>query len=268
MLVRLSRTKRLGVKKLSAILIISIFLVLVASFALLRTKRSPSNDASDYLPPGISPASLFGETAVGSLGEGREAFDESQKKVSEKLENSLLERAAQGDFEVLKDAHAAGKAALYSRTLDALIESCASSTERLRSLAAFVTRDDELRASPALAARLLEVWERDPTRGSTVELLRVAALSDDAATFGRALEAVLRAWEESRLNVLSAGELRSLFDGEYWLLSSEAQRSGAGFALKQKLADARRRLSEGALRETPPTAGTLPSEASAQRERE
>jgi hypothetical protein len=205
---------------------------------------------------------------VGSLANGGDAFDEHEKKASEEFEKKLLERAALGDFEVLKDAHRAGKAALYGSALDALIESCASSAERLRSLAAFVTHGDELRANVALAARLLEVWERDPTRGSTVELLRVAALSDDASTFERALEAILRAWEESRLSVLSAGELRSLFDGEYWLLSTGATSSGAGFALKQKLADARRRLSEGARRENPPTAVELPPEASAQRERE
>lgn len=205
---------------------------------------------------------------MGSLANGGDAFDEPEKKASKEFEKKLLERAALGDFEVLKDAHRAGKAALYSSALDALIESCATSAERLRSLAAFVTRDDELRASPALAARLLEVWERDPTRGSTAELLRVAALSDDAATFERALEAILRAWEDGRLGVLSAGELRSLFDGEYWLLSTGATSSGAGFALKQKLADARRRLSEGTRRETLPTAVELSSEAPAQRERE
>ena len=192
--------------------------------------------------------------------------DISLKKASEELEKKLLERAALGDVEVLKDAHATGKAALYGRALDALVESCASSAERLRSLASYITHDEELRANPTLAARLLEAWEHDQTRGSTVELLHVAALSDDAATFERALEAILRAWEDGRLNVLSAGELRSLFDGEYWLLSSGAKSSGAGFALKQKLADARRRLSEGARRETPPTAAELSSEASAQRE--
>ncbi|MBC7932875.1 MAG: hypothetical protein H7Z38_20120, partial [Rubrivivax sp.] len=165
------------------------------------------------------------------------------------------------------DARATGKAVLYSRVLDALVENCVESAERLRFLANFITRNDELRANGALVARLLEVWERDPTRASTTELLRVAALSDDAATFARALEAILRAWEESRLNVLSAGELRSLFESEYWLLSSESQRSGAGFALKQKLAEARRRLSVGARRETPSNPGEFSTQVSAQKER-
>jgi len=263
---RQSRMGRRGVKMLSAILIISIFLVFVASFALLRTKRSPSNESSDYLPPGISPRGLFDEPAVDRLGNGGNAFDDLEKKSSEEFEKNLLERAALGDLEVLKDAHATGKAAFYSRVLDTLVESYAENAEHLRSIANFITRDDDLRANAALAARLLEAWERDPTRASTIELLRVAALSNDAATFERALEAILRAWEESRLKALSAGDLRSLFGGEYWLLSSGATSSGAGFALKQKLADARRRLSADARRETPPTDGEFPEGVSAQKE--
>ena len=52
-----------------------------------------------------------------------------------------------------------------------------------------------------------------------------------------------------RLEGLGAEDLRALFEAEYWLLSSEAKRSGAGFVLKQKLADVRRRLAAGARRD-------------------
>lgn len=253
---------------MSAILIISIFLVFVASFALLRTKRSPSNPATDHLPPGISPRGLFDYIAGGRSGDDGEALYDPEKKSSEEFEKRLLERAALGDLEALKDARATEKAALYGVVLDALVESCAANAEQLRALANFITRNDGLRANATLAAHLLEVWERDPTRAPTADLLRVAALSDDAATFERALEAVLRAWEESRLKDLSAGELRSLFEGEYWLLSSGATSSGAGFALKQKLADARRRLNNSAPRETQTSIGEVSEEFSAQRERQ
>jgi hypothetical protein len=251
----------------NAILIISVFLICVASFALLRTKRSSSNESSGFLPPGPDPRGLFGNPATGYLGDGDDAFDDAEKKSSEEFEKSLIERAGRGELEVLRDAHAAGNAKLYRRILDALVERAAKTPSDLRALVAFVTQSGDLRASPALAELLLEDWEQTPTLAATAELLRVAALSDDAATFERALTAVLRAWEEARLSGLSAGELRSLFEGEYWLLSSEAKSSGAGFALKQKLADARRRLSQSAPRETPPTAGDFSDEVSAQRER-
>jgi hypothetical protein len=102
-----------------------------------------------------------------------------------------------------------------------------------------------LRASPELAERLLGLWRAEPTPSSTAELLRVSALSDDAGTFGRAVSEVLQLWEGGRLDPLGAEDLRALFEAEYWLLSSEAKRSGAGFVLKQKLADVRRRLAAG-----------------------
>lgn len=67
-------------------------------------------------------------------------------------------------------------------------------------------------------------------------LAQVAALSGDASTFQLAVSEILQSWEDGRLASLRTEELRPLFEDEYWLLSSEARRSG--FVLKQKLADA------------------------------
>ena len=51
---------------------------------------------------------------------------------------------------------------------------------------------------------LLGLWREGPTPASTAELLRVAALSDAAGTFGRAVTEVLQVWEAGRLAKLSA----------------------------------------------------------------
>lgn len=248
---------------MSAILIISVFLIFVASLALLRMKRQRSDDGLEQLPPGFSPPRLFADAGPASV----DADAQPEAKARRELEKALLARAERFDLGALADAHAAGDAALYRATLDALVERSAESPEDLRALAAFLARSKELRASPALAERLLEVWKQNPTRAAAAELLRVAALSDDAETFGLAVSTVLRAWEDGRLTGAGAEELRSLFEGEYWLLSSDAKRSGAGFLLKQRLADARRRLSSGARREEPPSAGDFRSELPAQKER-
>ena len=242
---------------MSAILIISIFLVFVATLAILRTKRPPSNEETGYLPPGLRPRGLFDERAADSLGGGPE--DESERRASEEFEKGLLSRAARGDLEVLKDAHSSGSAELYRRLLDALVERCGESADELRALADFVTQNGELRAGRALAERLIENWERNPSRISVPRLLRVAALSDDAATFERAVSSVLRAQGDGRLTDMSAEELRSLFEGEYWLLSSEAKRSGAGFLLKQRLAHVRRELSAARAARVNNTQGRHPS---------
>jgi hypothetical protein len=243
-----------------AILVITIFLVFVASFAILRTKRSSSTEDAQQLPPGLSPRGLFG----GDEGGGAEPPSETPEQVRR---GRLRERAERGDLAALAEAHAPGDAALYRFVLDGLVGRCGSDAEALGALAAYVARGEGLRSSPELAEMLLGEWRRAPGRASTAELLRVSALSDDAGTFGRAVTEVLQLWEEGRLTGVSAEELRSLFEGEYWLLSSEAKRSGAGFVLKQKLADARRRLSARARgRETPTDAG-FPLEAPAQKER-
>lgn len=240
---------------MSAILIISVFLLFVASFAILRTKRSRSQEAAGELPPGISPRGLFDTPA-----------DETPKISPVQVRrDQLCARGARGDLSALAEAH--GDAALYRFVLECLVGRASGDAGRVRELAAHIASGRDLRASPELAELLLGIWRGEPTLASTVELLRVSALSDDAGTFGRAVNEVLQVWESGGLDALGAEELRSLFEAEYWLLSSEAKRSGAGFVLKQKLADARRRLSAQARGGHTNTDAGLPGGAAAQKER-
>lgn len=232
---------------MSAILIISVFLLFVASFAILRTKRSSSRGDAHELPPGVSPRGLFDATPHD---------DETPRESPEQMRRGeLRERAARGDLSALAEAHASDDAALYRFVLDGLVGRSAGEPERVRELASHIARGSGLRASPELAEMLLGEWRREPSPASTAELLRVSALSDDAGTFGRAVSEVLQHWEGGGLDALGAEGLRSLFEAEYWLLSSEAKRSGAGFVLKQKLADARRRLSGKSRRDVQVDAG-------------
>ena len=231
--------------KVSAILIISVFLIVVASIAILRTKRQSSKDDAGYFQPDARPPLLFS-------GEDKtDGFDEkvAGEKASEDFQKSLLSRAAQCDFEVLRDA--GGDSNLYRLVLNRLVESAVSAEEL-----------------GALAGLLLEDFEENPSRPSVTRLLRVAALSDDASVFECAVSSVTRARKNGRLDGLRADELQTLFEGEYWLLSSEAKRSGAGFLLKQRLAHARRELSAERRRDNSPTAGGANAEAPAQKERQ
>ena len=92
------------------------------------------------------------------------------------------------------------------------------------------------------AIEALREWQQSPNRNTTTKLLHVAALSDDAKNFGRAIELVLMSWRDGSLKDLSATELQTLFNSEYWVLSSRTRTSGAGFVLKQTLANANREL--------------------------
>jgi len=247
----------------SAILIISVLLVFAASFAILRTRRSPSSADAERLPPGISPRGLFDDADQDAPADG-DADDETPEKLKAA---ELRGRAARGDLGALKEAGMVGDPALYRFVLDGLVGHCATNEVELRALSSYVARGEGLRSSPELAEMLLGEWRRNPGPASTADLLRVSALSDDAGTFGRAVSEVLQLWEDGRLEGLGAEALRSLFEAEYWLLSSEAKRSGAGFVLKQKLADARRRLAAHARgRETNTDAGP-PLDGPAQKER-
>jgi hypothetical protein len=53
---------------------------------------------------------------------------------------------------------------------------------------------------------------------------------------------VLLSWRDGSLADLSAKELQSLFNSEYWVLSSRTRTSGAGFVLKETLSSASREL--------------------------
>lgn len=100
-----------------------------------------------------------------------------------------------------------------------------------------VTKDD---FEQAIAA--IRDFQQSPNRTSTTKLLHVAALTDDAKNYGRAIELVLMSWRDGSLSDISAKDLQSLFNSEYWVLSSPTRTSGAGFVLKQTLSDAIREL--------------------------
>lgn len=95
----------------------------------------------------------------------------------------------------------------------------------------------------AIAA--IRSFQQTPNRTSTAKLLHVAALTDDAKTYGRAIELVLLSWRDRSLSDISAKDLQTLFNSEYWVLSSRSRTSGEGFVLKQTLSNANREL-EGA----------------------
>lgn len=102
--------------------------------------------------------------------------------------------------------------------------------------------DDELEAKKALAEEFIDAWQVSPDRVSTAKMLHLAALADDADTFRNAVETALSVWQRGNVPDLSATELQTLFNSEFWILSSAARSSGAGFVLKRTLSRAKREL--------------------------
>jgi hypothetical protein len=101
---------------------------------------------------------------------------------------------------------------------------------------------DELKAKKALAEEFIDAWQASPDRVSTAKMLHLAALADDADVFRTAVETALRVWQHDSIPGMSAAELQTLFNSEFWILSSAARNSGAGFVLKRTLSRAKRDL--------------------------
>ena len=152
----------------------------------------------------------------------------------------LLEGAKAGEKSVLQEVRNSGDTELYEDALNLLVAG-ADSDPKLLSLVSYVTRH-ELRVNKKLALGVMDSYKRAPDRSATAKMLHVAALSDDAAVYQSAVETALEFWREGRLSEVSALELRSILEGEFWILSSPTRSSGAGFLLKRALRGARREL--------------------------
>ena len=105
-----------------------------------------------------------------------------------------------------------------------------------------VQGNKEHEANRATAAEFVEKWKQSPDRNSTARMLHLAVVADDAEIYDKAAELALNAWQNGKLRDLSAAELQSLLNSEYWLLSSQTRSSGAGFVLKRTLSRAKREL--------------------------
>lgn len=159
---------------------------------------------------------------------------------TEQPRTALIQLAKTGDKKALHDAYAINDRALYDEVLNTLVGQIHTEAQLL-SLVSHVTRN-ELPVNKTLAQKSIDYGKRSLDRNSTAKLLHIAALSDDAETYGQAVEVVLNSWREGKLQDVSAVELQSLFHSEFWLLSSSTRSSGAGFVLKRTLSTAKREL--------------------------
>jgi hypothetical protein len=234
---------------MNAVLITAAFLsLLVIVFAYSRRKhRLPGNSRPGPEPPTQPYHGLFSAPLMADAD--LQAAQDEAAHAAEEWRVRLLARAAQGDVSALTEAQPVP--ALYGEVLTTLVERASSEQPAVKAngptagvdeLASYIARHEGLRANARLAGAVIEKWAEAPSRRALVGTLHVAALADDAACYQAAVKAVLGVWRAGRLPGLSASELYSAVESQYWLLSPEARESGAGFALKEFLAAARREL--------------------------
>ena len=155
---------------------------------------------------------------------------------------ALLARAAEGDQATLAEARAMSDAGLYVSVLNALIERTSTCQQDFDALVKRILENGDLPANAKLAERVIEQYQVSPDRGRAADTVHLAALSNEAALFEKAVETILQLWSEGRIPKVTAEELRELFESEYWVLGAEARQAGPGFTLRQRLAVVRRQL--------------------------
>jgi hypothetical protein len=209
-------------------------LVLLATFAIIvYIRRKPGS--GDYFQ-----GQLHAAPPATSLFENR---TEQLALVAKPVHSSdqLKARAEAGDRSALADARRFNTENVYDETLKILMDKCATDQEFL-SLVSFVARDENLLVTPDLATGLIERWKRQSDRIHVSEMLHVAALSNDATLYRTACQAAVDHYLGGGLPMIRAVDLSTLIEGEYWILSSDARASGAGFVLKQSIAEFRKQL--------------------------
>ena len=155
------------------------------------------------------------------------------------LISDIRVRASEGNKSALEEAKQISNK-FYDEVLDTLV-SKANEAPQLLALVSYVTRH-ELTVNKALAEAFMHSWRLTPDRATTAKMLHIAALSDDAKVYHDAVETALSFWREGKIPDLNAIEFQALLTGEFWVLSSGARSSGAGFILKRTLSSARREL--------------------------
>jgi hypothetical protein len=215
------------------LLITAVVILVVLGIGLYYWQRPAPDDYANILPPQPNARGLFAEESAIIAERELLALAASRQEV-------LIKAARNGERSALTEAQQIGDADLYDRVLCELVE-YSNSDAKLISLMSYVTQNDLL-VNRNLAEAVIASWQASPDRGGTAKALHFAALSDDPDIYRGAVENALHLWREAKLADIPAIELRALFDGEFWVLSSRSRSSGAGFVLKRTLESARREL--------------------------
>jgi hypothetical protein len=222
-------------------LITSFFVLALLAIAIYFWQKPTSSTEVEALRPPPGRGLFIDGTPDSRTVEEARAEAESQATANAvTLHSELIARAKRGEKSVLQEVRNVGDADLYEEALNVLVAGADSDPKSL-SLVSYVTRH-ELRVNKKLAERMIDSYKNAPDRNATAKMLHVAALSDDATVYQGAVEAALKFWREGHPSEISPRELRSILEGEFWILSSPTRSSGAGFLLKQALAGARREL--------------------------
>jgi hypothetical protein len=215
-------------------LITAVIIVIIGIAVYFWQKPAPGEHENIFPPPPNARGLFADDPSAGAAERERLAIAASERA------EQLIAKAKGGDRTALGEARRSNDPALYDQVLGEFLQRCESNAQIL-SLASYIVQH-ELPVNKDLVEAAAKSWSAAPDRSGTAKALHLAALSDDANTYQEMVEKVLGLWRARKLADISRQELRALFDGEFWVLSSRTRSSGAGFVLKRTLKNARREL--------------------------
>jgi hypothetical protein len=199
---------------MNLIIFISILSLAVLIFALIKLnrRRLPISESNPAKIPEFG--GLFAEqrAAEARLLENIEA---NQRRAEER--ERMIQRASEGDLQVLDEAHQQNDSVLYNEVLNRLVEPRRSEEDKgLSAIAEYLVGNRVLRSTAGFNQKMRERWVDSLDRQSLYYLLHLSALSDDSGDFIKALETAL--------------------------IDSEVRASGSGFVIKRAIVELHREL--------------------------
>ena len=211
-------------------------------WALLVWRDVARNAMDQGTPSRLTAFQFDGLFAEQQAEESRQLTIAEAKLRDEEHRQQVLDRAAEGDESALDEANKFGDAQFYAEVLQTLAEQAQGSPERLLFIAEYIVDSQELRASREFADTMLGLWRTPVNQRLLADMLYLSALADYPEVFQRTIRQALKLWQTDLRTKVSAKDFLATVESAYWLVSGEVRYSGAGFLLKQAIADVRREL--------------------------
>jgi hypothetical protein len=88
-------------------------------------------------------------------------------------------------------------------------------------------------------ATFRKVWEAEPSRKNTVELLYLASQCESGKIYSETAHEAAKLWKNGQIRGLSANDLSQLLESHLWLLPAGERTSGVSFSIQHEIADLR-----------------------------
>jgi hypothetical protein len=173
-----------------------------------------------------------------------------QKQIFADQREKLLTWASLVDFSNLDNRPILEDKKLWAKSWQTAIEILterAVSEDDVRRLTAFCL-SNAFDVNNNLVIAFQKIWASAPDARTTAEMFRLAAHADDAETFLEVLIEAEHFVKTGALSEFSAPEICELAESHRWLLSQSSRTSGAGFLIKEKMAELRREITHQSFR--------------------